>query len=186
MTSIPGKCGPVPRRRVPPRVLGSPHQGWGLTVASLCVALLVLGASGASAVWHGFATGSGSAETSPTAPVVLSPGAPTSALLPGATADVALTVSNPNPASLHIGSLTLDRTQGTRGIAVDGDHAGCGVSAVRFASQSNNGAGWTVPGRVGTVDGTASVTLVDAVGMDTSASDACQGAVFNVYLTAGP
>ncbi len=150
------------------------------------VAALVLCGSGASAYWQGSAAGSGSARTAEAVPVSLAPGTPASALIPGATADVVLAVSNPNAVTLHIGSLSLDPGQGSGGYAVDPDHSGCAVSALSFSTQSNSGAGWTVPGKVGTVDGTASLTLTDAVGMDTDAADACQGATFSVYLAAGP
>lgn len=158
----------------------------GLTVASLCVTFLVLGGSGAGAYWQAVGSGSGSAETEAPEPVVLSPGRPTNVLLPGARADVVVTVSNPNASELHIESLALDRRQGTRGYAADGDHAGCDVSSLRFSDQSNGGAGWSVPGTIGTEDGTATLTLTDALGMAPSADDACQGATFSVYLTAGP
>ncbi len=150
------------------------------------VAFLVLVASGAGAFWQGSAAGSGSAGTADTVPVRLAPGRPATALLPGATADVVLTVSNPNAVRLHIGSLSLDRGQGTGGYAVDDAHSGCALSALSFSSASNDGAGWTVPGRVGADDGTASLTLTGAMGMTADAADACQGAVFSVYLKAGP
>ncbi len=158
----------------------------GLIVASLCLTVLVLGANGAGAFWEGLASGSGSAETETPAPVALSPGTPADALLPGASADVVLTVSNPNAARLHIGSLTLDSAHGTQGYVVDGGHPECDVSSLSFSDQSNGGAGWNVPGRVGTEDGTVSLTLSDALGLAVSAADACQGATFSVYLTVGP
>ena len=157
-----------------------------LALTSLGVTFLVLLASGAGAFWSGSATGSGSAETAGTVSVILAPGTPATALHPGATADVVLTVSNPNAASLRIGSLNLDPGQGTGGYAVDTDHTGCAVSALSFSTQSNSGAGWSVPGKVGTVDGTASLTLPDAVALDTDAANACQGATFSVFLVAGP
>lgn len=159
-------------------------QTWALTC--FAVATLVLLGTGASAFWSGSASGSGSADTAGSEPVSLAPGRPATALSPGASADVVTTVSNPNSVSLRIGSLTLDTDQGTDGFSVDPGHASCGVSALSFSTQSNGGAGWTVPGRVGGVAGTASVTLTDAVGLDADAADACQGATFFVYLAAGP
>ena len=35
-----------------------------------------------------------------------------------------LTITNPNPASVRVGSLSLDTSQGTGGFAVDGAHSG--------------------------------------------------------------
>lgn len=156
----------------------------GLTL--LGIAPLVLIGSGADAFWTESATGSGSAGTAGSVAVTLTPGTPTTALLPGATADVAVTVTNSNPVSLSIGSLSLDPGHGTGGYAVDPGHAGCDVSSLSFSPQSNGGAGWTVPGQVGGVDGTLSLTLTDAVGLDVDAANDCQGATFSVYLRAGP
>lgn len=186
MTRVPGINGSVPRRLVLPTALRVARTARGFTVTALCLALLVLAGGGAGAVWRGFATGSGTAETEAPDPVVLSPGIPSGALSPGSTADVVLTVTNPNRSSVHLAPLTLDRTQGTNGFAVDDDHRGCDVSALRFGAGSVGRAGWTVPGKVGNTDGSALLTLADAVGMDPSASDACQGATFSVYLAAGP
>ncbi len=142
--------------------------------------------SGAGAYWGAAAAGSGSAETEDTLPVSLATGTPVTALFPGGTADVVVTVTNPNAAAVHIGSLSLDTGQGTDGYAVDPDHSDCAVSTLSFSTQSNGGAGWTVPGRVGAVDGTTSLTLTDAADLDTDAANACQGATFSVYLVVGP
>ncbi len=163
----------------------SPWTARVLALAALGVTFLVFLGSGAGAFWGGSGTGSGSAASSGTVPVVLTPGTPTTALRPGATADVVVIVSNPNPASLRIGSLSLDPDQGTGGYAVDDAHSDCALSSVSFSTQSNAGAGWTVPGRVGTVDGTATLTLPGAVALDVDAANACQGATFSLFLSAG-
>jgi hypothetical protein len=82
---------------------------------------------------------------------------------------------------VRVGSLALDTSQGTGGFAVDAAHSGCAVSALAFTTQTNGGAGWTVPG-----SGSLPVTLTAAVSMSTSAGNACQGATFTVYLQVGP
>jgi hypothetical protein len=107
-------------------------------------------------------------------------------LFPGGVTNVVLTVSNPNPYSVRIGSLALDTGQGTGGFAVDAGHAGCAVSTLTFTTQTNGGAGWTVTGRLGAVDGTLSVNLPNALAMGSGAANACQGASYTVYLAAGP
>jgi hypothetical protein len=117
-------------------------------------------------------------------PVTLTPAAPTAGLHPGGDADVVVTVTNPNSTPVSIGSLVLDTTQGTGGFAVDESHAGCAVSTFGYATQSNAGAGWTVPAGTGSVDGTMPITLSRALTMSPSAADACQGAVVTVYLRA--
>jgi hypothetical protein len=92
---------------------------------------------------------------------------------------VVLTVTNPNAGEVRVGSLALDLSQGTGGFGVDGGHAGCGLTSLSFATQTNGGAGWTVP-----ASGTLPVTLTNALSMGTGAANACQGATFSVYLKA--
>lgn len=113
----------------------------------------------------------------------LSVGTPTSALYPGGHGDVALTIDNPNPVAVHIGSLSLATGQGTAGYDVDAGHTGCATSALSFTTQAG---GWTVPPKVGATDGTLPVDLTAALALSVGAANACQGATFNVYLTAGP
>lgn len=149
------------------------------------VITICLGTAGiAVAYWGGSGHGIGSAVTADAADLTVSPGAPTAALAPEAQADVALTVSNPNSAAVAIASLELDRTHGTGGFAVDSDHSGCAVSALSFTTQTNAGAGWTVPSRAASTDGTLSLILVNAVSMAVDAANSCQGALFTVYLQA--
>ena len=157
-----------------------------LVLTSLVVVLALAGAGTANAFWRGSGTGAGSGTTGTTVPVTLSPGSPTATLYPGGLTNVVLTVTNPNPYSVRIGSLALDTGQGTGGFAVDAGHAGCAVSTLSFTTQTNSGAGWTVAGKVGAVDGTLSVTLPNALAMGTNAANACQGATYTVYVAAGP
>ncbi len=131
----------------------------------------------AYAYWQTSGSGSAAAATGGTAELTISPGTPTAQLYPGGQADVLLTLTNPGPASVRVGSLAVDTGQGTNGYAVDGAHSGCAVSALTFATQTNSGAGWTVPG-----SGSLPITLGNALSMATSAANACQGASFTVYL----
>jgi hypothetical protein len=153
----------------------------------LVVALIVLAALGvagtASAYWRGTGTGAGTAATDTTVPVIVSPGTPTASLFPGGTTDVVLTLSNPNLAQVRIGSLALDVTQGSGGFAVDAAHSGCVLTTLSFTTQST---GWYVPGKVGVVNGSLSVTLTGALAMSLGAANACQGASATIYLVAGP
>jgi hypothetical protein len=166
------------------RTLGRPS---GRSIAAVAlVAVVLIAASSALAFWRTTGTGSGSGTTSTTQAVTLSPGTPTVGLYPGGQGDVALTVDNPNSVHVKIGSLSLSTGQGTAGYAVDGGHAGCATSALSFTTQTNAGAGWTVPAKVGSTDGSLSIDLPNAVALSASAANACQGASFTVYLTAGP
>jgi len=138
----------------------------------------------AYAFWSGSGSGSGLGTTGTTTAMTLSPGTPSIALYPGGQSNVVLTASNPNQSPIHIGSLFLDTSQGTSGYSVDGGHAGCATSALTYTTQTNGGAGWTVPAKVGTVDGTLSITLPAALAMSTAAANACQGASLTIYLAA--
>lgn len=154
---------------------------------AVLLAILALPVGGAAyAYWTGSGSGAGPGTTGTTVAVTLSPGTPAGDLYPGGQANVVLTVSNPNASPVRIGSLALDTGQGTLGFAVDAGHSGCAVSTLSFTTATNGGAGWTVAGKVGAVDGTLSITLTNAVAMGGSAADACQGASFTVYLAAGP
>ena len=147
-------------------------------LALLVSAVTLLVAGVAAAYWSGAGGGSAAASTSSTSALTLSPATPTAQLYPGGQATVVLTVTNPNPASIKVGSLALATGQGTGGFAVDGGHSGCGLAALSFVTQTNGGAGWTVPG-----SGMLSVTLTNALSMATGAANACQGAALTVYLT---
>jgi hypothetical protein len=155
-------------------------------LTSLLVVLAMAGGGVANALWSQSGNGPGSATTGTAVAVTLSPGTPAADLFPGGQANVVLTVSNPNASPLHIGSLSLDSGQGTDGFSVDVDHSGCGLATLSFTPQDNSGAGWSVPARVGDVNGTLPVTLTNALSMSLSASNACQGATTAVYLSAGP
>jgi hypothetical protein len=152
----------------------------GLTV------LVFLGvAAGAWAYWGASGSGSGSASSANAQAVTVSVASPASELYPGGSADVALSVSNPNAFQVSIPSLALDTSQGTNGLDVDAAHSGCDVSTLAFTPQSNSGGGWKVPPKVGSADGSLGLDLADAVSMSGSAANACQGATFTVHLKVG-
>jgi hypothetical protein len=159
--------------------------GRGLLLAlTLIAALAVTGV--ANAYWQAAGAGTGSGTAGTTVPVTLSPGTPTPGLYPGGTTGVVVTVTNTNTSPVVLGSLALDISQGTGGFAVDAGHSGCLVSALSYTTQTNGGAGWTVPAKVGSVNGTLAITLPSALAMTTGAANACQGATSTVYLVVGP
>jgi len=155
-------------------------------VLVLVVALVALAvpAGIAYAYWTSGATGGGAGSTGTLSALSLTPGTPSSGLYPGGQSSVVLTASNPNFEVTQIGSLALDTSQGTGGFTVDGAHAGCGVATLSYTTQSNGGSGWSVPARVGVVNGTLAITLTNALSMGATAASACQGATFTVYLRA--
>lgn len=153
--------------------------------ASVVLALLAVSGT-AFAFWAAGGGGTGTAGTEATLRVTLSPGVPTGQLYPGGTADVVLTISNPNAATVRIGSLALDEAQGTGGFSVDNDHAACDLSVLAFTTATNGPAGWSVPGAASGTPGTSAATLSDALSMSVDAADACQGAELTVHVAAGP
>jgi hypothetical protein len=138
----------------------------------------------ADGVWHNSGAGTGAATTGTSVAVTLSPGTATAGLYPGGQANVVLTVTNSNLSAVPISSLGGDTGQGTAGFAVDAGHSGCAVGVLSFATQTNGGSGWTVPAKVGAVNGTLPITLTNALTMGIGAANACQGATFTVYLAA--
>jgi hypothetical protein len=155
-----------------------------LMTLTVVAALAVTGV--ANAYWRASGTGTGSGTAGTTVAVTLTPGAPTPGLYPGGATAVVLTVTNTNTSAVRLGTLSLDISQGTGGFAVDAGHSGCLVSALSFTTQTNGGAGWTVPAKVGAVNGTLAITLPNALAMTTTAANACQSATSTVYLVAGP
>jgi hypothetical protein len=148
-----------------------------VVVAALAIAAAAIGV--AIAAWTTGGSGSGQASAGSAAPMTISAGTPSTNLYPTASADVAAAVSNPNPYAVHVSSISL----GT--VTVDAAHSGCNLSSVTVTSpQNNSGAGWDVPAKAGAVNGSLNVDLADAISMDNSANDVCQGATFTVALTA--
>jgi hypothetical protein len=155
--------------------------------AAVIAALSILGAATAAvAYWTAGGSGSATAAAATAQAMTATAGTPTTALYPGGLAGVALTVSNPNPFTARVGSLSLDPDRGVGGFAVDSSHSGCGLSALTFTPQTNGGKGWWVPPKIGSTNGTSAIDLLGALAMDLNAATACQGANFTVYLTASP
>jgi hypothetical protein len=152
-----------------------------IPIIVLVAALTLVVAGVAAAYWGSAGGGSASATTDSSLALTLSPASPVAQLFPGGTTAVLLSIANPNPGSIRVGSLALDTSQGTNGLGVDGAHSACAVSALSFVTQTNAGAGWTIPG-----NGSLPVTLVGALSMSTAAANTCQGATFTVYLKASP
>ena len=152
-------------------------------LARVTVLLALTTSSLAFSYWRAAGTGTAAATATTTAAVVIAPATAGAGLYPGGQADVLLTLANPNPFAVRVGTLSLDTSRGTAGFAVDAGHSGCDVSVLSLSMRTGP---WPVGPRVGTIDGSTSVTLSDALTMTTTASSVCQGATFTVYLLAGP
>lgn len=151
-----------------------------VVVLSVFASIVLIGVVAAWAYFTTTGSGSGSTGTATTVPVTLSSATATAGLYPGATTSVAVNVSNPNASPIRVSTLALDTSQGTGGFAVDGAHSGCALSVLSFTTQTNAGNGWTIP-----ASSNPTITLNNALAMSTAAANACQGAAFTIYLTAG-
>jgi hypothetical protein len=150
---------------------------------AVAILLALTVAAGALAYYTAGGSGSGSASVGSPAELTITAVTPsTGTLYPGGTGEVAATISNPNTFTVRVNSLVL----GSGGISADGGHSACDTSALHYTTQSNGGAGWTIPARVGSTDGSLEVHLANAISMDNDAANECQGAAFAVSLTTGP
>ena len=148
-----------------------------ILAAILAVAATAVGV--AFAAWTTGGSGAGQASAGSATSMTISAGTPSSSLYPTASADVAATVSNPNPYKVHVSSISLGA------VSVDAGHSGCNLGSVTVTSpQDNSGSGWDVPAKSGAVNGSLSVDLANAISMTNAANDSCQGATFTVALTA--
>ncbi len=129
---------------------------------------LVLAAGIAFAAWTATGTGSGYAKATTAQPLTtVDVSAVTPATLyPGATGDVLLRISNPNPYDVVVTDVTGNG-------AITASDPGCNVASVSFTDQT--GLSLTV-----TAGNSATFTLAGAVQMSGAANDNCQGATFTI------
>ena len=139
-----------------------------LTVGALFAGAMLAG-SIAFAAWTATGSGSGYAKATSAAPLttVDVSGSTVADLYPGATGDLLLRISNPNPYPV-----TVTDVDGSG--VIDSNVGACdGATGVTFTDQS--GLDLDVP-----ANGAATFTLVDTVQMSNASDNACQGAVFTV------
>ncbi len=166
------------------RLARTPFRSVAIGVA---VALTVAFSSVAVGYWSGTGTGTTSTRLADPLALTLSPATPDDPIAPGDSADVSVVVHNPNTFEAHMGSFVLDADHGAP-FTVDSGHNGCVVSGgvLSFTEQTNAGAGWDIPPKVGSDDGSIVVQLRDALAMSVAAADACQGATFTITLDSRP
>jgi hypothetical protein len=155
----------------------------GIRLTAACTVALLAVVGGALAYYTTAGSGTGSASIGSPAELTIIASTPASGLLyPGSThGEVDATISNPNPFPVRVNSLVLDGG----GIVPEGA-PGCDASVLHYTAQDDAGQGWDVPARVGATDGELDVQLTDAISMDSSAQNECQGASFTVHLQPGP
>lgn len=162
-----------------------PRPCRGLTRSVLAATAVAAGlalSTGAAQGWFGaVAAGSGSATVGALRPLTATAQPVAQGLVPGAAADVALELANPNDIAVRVDAIALD--EGAGGSAITSDRAGCDAAALAFAPQVPVG-GWLVPARTNGADGRLPVRLPGALTMATGAPSACQGATFTIRLRA--
>jgi len=161
------------------RWLGRKHAA----LLLVAIAIAVGAAAGALAYWQGNGSGSATTALANVQSLSLQPGTPTAQLYPGGDSSVGVLVSNPNSSFVQVGSIVLDPSA-PEPFAADPDHSGCDVSALSFVAQDNGGAGWRIPPRAGSTDGSLAIDMPAALKMSAAAANTCQGATFTVQLKA--
>ena len=148
------------------------------TGVAAAVGMMIAGTV-AYAAWTVNGSGTGTASATSAVNLTFSGGSPSGTLFPGGSADVDSSVSNSNPFTVHISTVSIDTSQGSNGFSVDSGHSGCNLSSLSFTPATNGGSGWNVP-----ANSSMDVDAAGAISMSSAANDACQGATFTVYLTA--
>jgi hypothetical protein len=143
------------------------------SIAAMLTVGGALAVSVAFAAWTATGTGSGYAKAdSAQALSTVDVSASTSATLyPGATGDVMLRISNPNPYPVRV-----TEVEGNGTITSDAGAACNASTGVTFTDQT--GLTLDVP-----ASGQATFTLSGSVAMSNGSDDSCQGAVFTIPVT---
>jgi hypothetical protein len=149
----------------------------------VAIAIAATATVGAFAYWQGSGSGNATTVLPNVQALSLQPGNPTADLYPGGSAGVEIVVSNSNSRFVQIESIDLDPTA-PEPFAVDPGHSACDVSVLGFVAQDNGGAGWRIPPRAGSTDGSLAIAMPAAMTMGLAAASACQGAAFTVQLEA--
>lgn len=141
---------------------------------------IALGASASYGYWTSLPGGSGvaAASTGTMQPVLISAltggDDPDVTLVPGATADVILRVTNPNPVAVRVWSVEANGS-----VFADSTFPACTTTGVTFTAPAVP----LDPPVIVEAVSTLLVHLPGAAAMDNSSSSACQGALFHVPVT---
>lgn len=136
----------------------------GVTVAAMLVAAV------AWASWTADGTGSGTATAGESEAVEVSVTIADD-IYPTGEFDVDVDVYNPNPFKVHVSSIAEDD--------ITTEVSGCTASELSFDEQTNGGLGWDIA-----AEATLEKTFTDALNVTNNIEDECQGADFDVSLTA--
>ncbi|GAA0416476.1 hypothetical protein Aca07nite_08880 [Actinoplanes capillaceus] len=145
------------------------------SVALITAGVVAVSGGAAWAAWTILGDGSATA-TAGTAAELDITGTSITALVPGGTSDVTLTVSNPNTFPVKVTSLEF--------VSITTTKSGCDAAAnVEFASEAlptSPATALDVPAKTGTTNGSKEITVAGALRMVSDADDDCQGASFTI------
>lgn len=164
-------------RRLVARALGTVGRRWRRSPFALgAVVALVLGLGVGSAyaflTASGLGTGTATVRHATAVTVLAATGTPSSKLHPGASADLTLTITNPNSFPVKIVSISQKATPLT---VVGGTSCTAGNSGVTVPTQSGLS--------ISVTPGTTSVHVPNGASMSTSSANGCQGASFRIPVT---
>ncbi|MDQ6726887.1 MAG: hypothetical protein M3066_12080 [Actinomycetota bacterium] len=136
----------------------------------------VIGAGIAFAAWSSTGTGSGTAQARSATNSVIAAGTSAADLYPGATQSVTITVSNPNPYSVLVTSISAGSSTLVNGTCVAG--------TVTSDAKALDATGLLQTNATKPIAASGSGTYSIITHMTTGAVDACQGQTFSLALTA--
>jgi hypothetical protein len=150
-----------------------------LVAIAIAAFAISAGAGAAFAYFSATGAGSGSANVGSMKSVTIAAtvGTPTSVLLPGSSADVVFSVTNPNNFPVSLAGVTL-KAGGT--VRPDSGHASCTTTdsnPVVTLNVPSHDLPVTIP-----ANSTTPVDLAGAASMDVAATNSCQGASFMVPI----
>lgn len=154
------------------------------TVVTGTLALALVGGTGtAFAYWRAGSAGAGVARAGTAEDLTVSPGTPATALVPGGTTDVTVTIGNPAayPVTLTAVSTVSGPVGGYADTALTTPVASCDAtrSGVTVVAKSPTSALPTIPAR-----GSVTLTVLAAAVMTNASDTTCQGLSFRIPVTA--
>lgn len=147
-------------------------------------AATALGVGGviAYAAWTSSGSGNGTVSARSASALVVADATTATTLYPTGTANLVVTLTNNNAYNVAVTAISQGVLSSgaptAAAITVDSNHSSCNVSSVTLTAPALSGV--VVAGN----GGTYTLTLHNAVAMDNTAADACQGATFTVPVVA--
>jgi hypothetical protein len=154
------------------------------TVVLVTGTSLVLAGGVAYAFWTTTGTGTGAASSGTAQALTLAGGSVTGTqLYPGSSGDVVVTITNPNPFPVSVDSLTLPTTAATsfNDAALTSSDSACDAgTGVTWNYTTKTLSGVIVGKKVGSTNGSLTLTLTNGAAMSNASNTNCQGHFFKM------